>query len=396
MMGRTEDALALYSEGIKLGDGPVRAESILLKTMLEHRLDKIEINDAIETLERLALSWRGDDIEINTLRSLGGLYIEAKNQRRAFQVLKDAVVADEGSEFTRLFQDEMSRAFISYFLGEQSSEKPALDTLALYYDFKEMTPIGRQGDEIIRRLSDRLVEVDLLEQAANLLEYQIDKRLRGAGRSQVAARLAYVHLLNKSPEKAINVLQRTRQSVLPEQLQKERNLLEARALSDLGRTALASELLKIVDGPESDRLMADTLWRAKRWQETGEHIEVMLADGWQTARPLTASERYDVLRGAIAFALAGDDLGLDRFRTKFLSKMSNSPDANAFAVVTSPINTASSNFQTVAREIANVDTLEAFLSDFRERYGYAQHKARREEEEANRNENPDKRAEANQ
>jgi hypothetical protein len=228
------------------------------------------------------------------------------------------------------------------------------------------------------------------------LEYQIDKRLRGAGRSQVAARLAYVHLLNKSPEKAINVLQRTRQSVLPEQLQKERNLLEARALSDLGRTALASELLKIVDGPESDRLMADTLWRAKRWQETGEHIEVMLADGWQTARPLTASERYDVLRGAIAFALAGDDLGLDRFRTKFLSKMSNSPDANAFAVVTSPINTASSNFQTVAREIANVDTLEAFLSDFRERYGYAQHKARREEEEANRNENPDKRAEANQ
>ncbi|WP_204305919.1 hypothetical protein, partial [Stenotrophomonas maltophilia] len=73
-----------------------------------------------------------------------------------------------------------------------------VDALALYYDFRDMTPQGRRGDEIIRRLADRLANMDLLDQAASLLQHQVDRRLTGAARSQVAARLAVVHLMNPS------------------------------------------------------------------------------------------------------------------------------------------------------------------------------------------------------
>lgn len=372
LLGRHEEALDAYRAGLEeLDDGPVRAESQLRYVALQTQIGRMPHHESIEELERLALSWRGDDIEISTLRTLGQYYVDVGNYRRAFQVLKAAVVANEGSEYTRLFQDEMNRAFVNYFLGDNSERVPALDALALYYDFREMTPIGRQGDEIIRRLADRLVEVDLLAQATELLEYQIDSRLRGAGRSQVASRLAYVHLLNKNAEEALRAIQRTRQTVLPGQLQRERNLLEARALADLGRTQLALELLRTMEGEDANRLAVDTLWQARRWQEAGEETERMLAQAWQGAEPLSDEVRYQVLRGGIAFALAGDDLGLQRYRSKFLNKMSNSPDANAFAVITKPINTASPDFQTVAREIADVDTLQAFLKDFRERYGYA-------------------------
>ena len=39
---------------------------------------------------------------------------------------------------------------------------------AMFYEFRELTPIGRRGDELIRRLADRLASIDLLDQAAEL------------------------------------------------------------------------------------------------------------------------------------------------------------------------------------------------------------------------------------
>ena len=63
---------------------------------------------------------------------------------------------------------------------------PAIDALSLFYDFRDLTPIGRRGDEMIRKLADRLVSVDLLDQAAELLQHQVDNRLQGAARAQVA------------------------------------------------------------------------------------------------------------------------------------------------------------------------------------------------------------------
>ena len=54
---------------------------------------------------------------------------------------------------------------------------------SLFYDNIDLTPIGADGDEMIRRMADRLVAVDLLGPAANLLAYQVNKRLDGVARA---------------------------------------------------------------------------------------------------------------------------------------------------------------------------------------------------------------------
>ena len=56
---------------------------------------------------------------------------------------------------------------------------------------------------MIRRLADRLASIDLLDQAAELLQYQVDKRLEGAARAQVAARLAMVYLTARTPDNIV-------------------------------------------------------------------------------------------------------------------------------------------------------------------------------------------------
>ena len=81
-----------------------------------------------------------------------------------------------------------------------------VQALALFYDFREQTPIGADGDEMVRRLARRLIDVDLLDQAAELLKHQVDERLEGVAKAQVATDLATVYLMDRQAEKALQVI----------------------------------------------------------------------------------------------------------------------------------------------------------------------------------------------
>ena len=51
---------------------------------------------------------------------------------------------------------------------------------------------------MIRKLSDRLVAVDLLDRASQLLEHQVKFRLKGPERAKVGASLAFINLTNRA------------------------------------------------------------------------------------------------------------------------------------------------------------------------------------------------------
>ena len=221
---------------------------------------------------------------------------------------------------------------------------------------------------MIRRLAERLVSVDLLDQAAELLQYQVDNRLQGAARSQVATRLAVIYLMNHKPDRALATINSTRTAELPNELRNQRLLIEGRALSDIGRHEVALEVTANVEGREATRLRSDILWAAKRWRESAEQIELMYGDRWRDWRPLNDAERSDLLRAAMGYALGDDKLGLDRFAGKYAAKMAEGPDRHAFETLTTPNSADSAEFRDIARAVAAVDTLEAFLRDMRARY----------------------------
>ena len=282
--------------------------------------------------------------------------------------MRTAMMAHPNSDMTRKIQDEAAVTFDSLFLAGKGDALPPVEALGLFYDFRELTPIGRRGDEMIRRLADRLVAVDLLDQAAELLQHQVDHRLQGAARAQVATRLATIYLMNRKPDRGLATLQATRSAELSNELRDQRLLLEARALTDIGRHDLALELIANVNGREAIRLRSDILWAARRWSLAAEQIELLYGDRWRDFTPLSDAERADILRAAIGFALGDEPLGLSRLREKYTAKMADGPDRRAFDVVSAPIGTSSTEFQAVARKIASVDTLTTFLSDMRARY----------------------------
>ncbi|WP_163094534.1 hypothetical protein, partial [Acinetobacter baumannii] len=83
---------------------------------------------------------------------------------------------------------------------------------------------------------------------------------------------------------------------------------------------------------------------------------------------LSDDERRHLLRAAIGYALSDEGLGLARLRGRWRGVMATTPDARAFDVVTAPIEARGVEYREIARSIADRDTLDAFLQNYRERY----------------------------
>jgi hypothetical protein len=221
---------------------------------------------------------------------------------------------------------------------------------------------------MIRRLAERLVAVDLLDQAAELLQYQVDKRLEGAARAQVAARLAMVYLTNRKPDRAIAALRSTRIADLSGELRQQRLLLEGRAQSDVGRHDLGLDIISNITGREAIRLRSDIYWAQRQWREASEQIELYYADRWRDFKPLNTVEKGDVIRAVVGYALAEDAIGLARFREKYAPLMSGDTDRMAFDLASKPAAASSAEFAAIAKMAAGVDTLDGFIREMKIRF----------------------------
>lgn len=366
--GQTEAALDAYARLDESAVRPVSAEAVLRGTLLARAAGKLAPDAAVERLERFALTWHGGPVEDGITAGLARLYLAAGRWRDAFTAVRRANAFAPNAPGTAALAREAQAAFESLYLTDKGDKLPGIEAVALFFDFRELSPIGRRGDEVVRRLADRLVSLDLLDSAADLLQYQIDNRLTGPARSSVAARLATVRLMDDKPMEALKVLDATELPELPGELKRARALIRARALSDLTRTDFALETIEGESGPDIERLRADIYWGARRWREAGEAHEALLGEAWQSGQPLDDQARADVVRAAIAYDLAHEAIGLERLKAKFSQGMAASPDARTFALLTGTDPTRAPGFRDIAARATKAQTLSAFLAEYRKRY----------------------------
>jgi tetratricopeptide (TPR) repeat protein len=375
-LGRDQDALAEFAKAAASADRPSAVAAQLASIGLRQKREEISEDEALRELEILSAVWRGDALEVETLERLGRIYVGRGRYMEALAAARAATQLQPNSELARKAQDEASALFERIYNGGKGDELPPVEALAMFYEFRDLTPIGRRGDEMIRRLADRLVAVDLLDQASELLQYQVDHRLEGAARAQVAARLAMVYLMSRKPERAIAALRATRIADLAGELRQQRLLLEARAQSDVGRHDLALDIISNIGGREAVRLRSDIYWGARRWRESAEQIELLYGDRWRDFQPLTALEKGDVIRATIGYALAEDAIGLARFREKYGPKMDSESDRAAFDVAAKPAAADSADFARIAKMAATIDTLDGFLREMKARFPDAMARAK--------------------
>jgi hypothetical protein len=364
--GDSDGALAAFDEIAGGPDEEAAVRASVEAIRLRRATGAMRPLDAIEPLEALRFRWRGDATEIAIVGLLGEVYSELGRWRDALATMRVAADRFPADATARQLRSDMSTLFERLFLDGEADQLEPVQALGLFYEFSDLTPVGPNGDRIARLLAGRLVRIDLLEQAAQLLQHQVDERLEGLSKAYVAADLAAIYLMDHRPDRALTVLASSRQPNLPQDVQADRRILEARALLDLGRLDAAVELMERDRSEDAQRVRAEAAWRARDWMRAAAEMRTLLG-ARDRAQPLDAHGRQLVLRTGVALTLAGDDEGVRALYREYAGDMANTPDADAFEVVASGVHAEGAAIRDVARAVARTDLLDRFMQRVRDR-----------------------------
>ncbi|MCH7956818.1 MAG: tetratricopeptide repeat protein, partial [Proteobacteria bacterium] len=366
--GDFDGAVARWEEAESGTHRPSRAKAAVARTELLLKLSKITRAEAIEELEKLRFAWRGDEFEFALLRRLGRLYMDEGDYRSGLRTLRQAATHFRKHEKAPEVTQEMADAFVYLYLEGGADKLAPVTAIALYDEFKELTPAGTRGDEMIRKLADRLVGVDLLDRAARLLEAQVRFRLKGADKARVGAQLALVHVLARDPDKAAEALKATEADDLPPELTRQRRHLLARALIGMEQAPDALALLEDDESLDADLLRVAVFWRAMDWPGAATVLKRLVRK--LQAKPRQAlNDRQGkfVLSLAIALTLSGEERAVGRVRRDYGAAMDTGPYRGAFRLIAGAQSVGLIDYRTVASRVGEVENFQAFLADYNER-----------------------------
>ncbi|MFT6582016.1 MAG: hypothetical protein ACJAU6_002457 [Alphaproteobacteria bacterium] len=363
-----DQATALWSGLVDGPDAYYAAQSSLSLVNVGLLQETMPPKEAIERLEVLRYRWRGDDIELQILRRLGNLYLDDANYRKGLGVLRASATYFPDDPGTALITQKMSKIFKDLYLGERAKQFSPLSALALYDEFRELTPAGEEGNQVIQKLADRLVDVDLLNRAADLLLHQVKYRLKGDERAQVGAKLAVIRLLDRDPNGALTALRISDVSGLPEELEDDRRRIKARANFEMGDTRQAIELLAGDISRNADLLRADIHWRTENWSQAANVLQRLSGEPPEAGEAYNQAQAQIVLNWAVALQLSRDSDGLALLRDLYGAAMAESPLGNVFEFISSADDDGKSlDIETITTRIAASDVFEAFMDDYRKR-----------------------------
>ncbi len=337
--GHKDRALKMYLAIASVPRESLSSPALLRATQIKLELNKVTPLQAATVFDGLRYRWRGDGTELETIRALGQLYLSQGRYREALEALRSAGSRLPDRPESLQLQSDLTAAFHSLFLDGGADGLEPVQALALFYDFQDLTPPGSDGDLMVRKLVRRLVDVDLLSKAAELLKYQADNRLDGVPKAQVSTDLAVIYLMDRKPEQALAAINASRTTVLPTALNAERRLVESRAWMGVGKYDSALEIIEKDPTKDAQELRAEITWRQKDWAKSGPQFEKSLGDRWKNPSPLSADEEGKLLRAGVAYSLAGDDASLARLTNQYKGFLAGAHNPDALRIALTGVST---------------------------------------------------------
>lgn len=361
--GNFEAAIAAWEEVLAGDHRPSRARARVARTEMLLKLRRIDHREAIEEYEKLRFAWRGDRREFSNLRRLGSLYLDEGFYRKGLSTLKSAATHfrefPEAPEITK----QMSDTFNALFLGKEGDQLDPVKAIAIYNEFKELTPAGARGDEMIRNLADKLVEVDLLDRAAGILKAQVQFRLQGEEKARVGARLALIYTFAREYQKGLEVLDGTATAGISEDMVTQRRHLRARVLMGLDQDAEALTLLERDDSESADLLRTELYWTSGNWLEAAKSLRLLVkSSGAKPDEPINDQQAARLINYAIALTNSGGERAVSQIKREYGTAMAGTKFAEAFSLVTTP---SVIGVLAPGRVSAKVKEAETFLTAYR-------------------------------
>lgn len=280
----------------------LRAELQLVKILYEQK--RLNWISAVQRLNQLRFVWRGDKYEEQLLMAMGMAYQQNNDVINAIRTYKYIIEAfGKHTENNFFVTSQIVDLYRRIFLSNEMKELDDFSVVALFYEFKDYTPIGIDGDRVVLGIARRMLNLDLLEMAESILQHQVMYRLRGTERMVTANHLALVFLMDKKPVAALRILNDTDNENFGFAEHQSRTLLKAKALIDMEKYEDALSYIGDANDIDANTLKAEILFKSSRWADFISFNEPDIKMVLENGDKIEGDEGQSVLRLAIAYSM---------------------------------------------------------------------------------------------
>jgi tetratricopeptide (TPR) repeat protein len=365
---RSAEAISDFEEVEKSGSPLDGARATLARVEFLEKSGKLSRAEAIGQLDKLRYIWRGDSFEFDLLNKLGELYLADGNYRESLISFRRSLTYFPDQPRAKELAQSMAQVFSDLYVRGEAEKLSPLMAIAVYNEFRELSPTGPDGDTVALHLVDRLVAADLLANAEETLESLVKTRLDGQRKADTGTRLAKVYLLDGKPAQAVASLNESAVADIAEPLLGERRRVEVRALIAQDKSKDALDRLEGDATVEADRMRAELYWKGQQWLDATLVYE-RLANGLPRENTKLDAEQSDVaLRWAIALTMLGNGDAVDTLRAHFEAAFPDGPARDAFLVVTSNAGKSGEGFRKLATTVGQVDLFKSFMDGYRKEF----------------------------
>ncbi|MEM9750641.1 MAG: hypothetical protein AAF869_06790, partial [Pseudomonadota bacterium] len=153
LVGRDMDALKLFRDVAAREIEPHASYAALGEILLSRKMGAITSSQARARLAAMQYRWRGDDLELRVLHELAKIYIQNEEYRDGLAAMRHLVQAFPGNPLAEAIIEDMQDIFRELYLEGGADELEPVTALGIYYENIDLTPLGRDGDAMIRRLA---------------------------------------------------------------------------------------------------------------------------------------------------------------------------------------------------------------------------------------------------
>jgi hypothetical protein len=306
-------AKELYQTIIKnsKGDNFNLVRATIKLTNLEYLDKAITAQDAINTLNSLRFSWRGDAVEQDLLLSLVFYYKEINDKINALRTYKYIENCFENRFLDLEIAAETQSIALAIFssdnigsdtLGDShGNHRSDLENVSLFLEFENYIPVDADGLKIIAQTAKQMMNLTLYESAIELLKRYIDKT-SPQDKLEFADLIAESYLNSLKPQEAIKILEATdlTNTSFAEYIKRAR--LKALCYEAMGNLDKAISYLSVDDSIQSYPLKKRIYFKAARWQKFIDLIEDSVFESMQENIDDNKKISQDVIMLAISYA----------------------------------------------------------------------------------------------
>jgi tetratricopeptide (TPR) repeat protein len=332
--GRIDEALAAYQALDRLRDRRQRVRALARAVEVALREGRIGAPEAAARLEPLLYAWRGDAAERALRLRAAELRAQSGDWSGALVLLREtaSLFPDRAGDI----RARLGEAFAALFRDGAADTLPPVEAIALFEENADLLPPGQAGDEMVARLAERLVALDLTARAGITLKRLMDRQPeRGIDRARTGLRLARLKLADGDAAAALAVLGGSEPHQPPPALATERLVLRARALAASGDPPAARALLARSEEPAALDARAELAAQAGDWAEAVAALKRLARSSLPApGNPLDGDQRRILLRLAVAASLSGETETLSGLARDHGAAMATGPLSEPFRLLT--------------------------------------------------------------